>query len=213
MPAKEKEETTMEPTKTVLSGIVRFARGTATMLGLAAMIAVVLGAGTAALAAAPGDPFRLGRTNTIDAMSTLVGSGSGALFRINNEGTGPALDLRVEPGEAPMNVNSPTRVEDLNADLLDDQSASGFVSEARIYTASKAREGLGAGVHAQVVARCDSGDLVLGGGGGSSGGFLQDIPKLSEPEGQGWKVVVLDNAGSSTISAEAICADFPPLRP
>lgn len=97
------------------------------MVGFAVMLALILGIGTAALAAVPGDPFKLGRTNTIDQISTLVGSASGALLKIDNEGDGAALDLRVESGEAPMKVDSSTKVTSLNADELDGNDASAFL--------------------------------------------------------------------------------------
>ncbi len=47
----------VKSTKKVLSGMLWMARGTATMLGFAVMLAIVLGVGTTALAAVPGDPF------------------------------------------------------------------------------------------------------------------------------------------------------------
>jgi hypothetical protein len=113
--------------KAIVTRIMWMARVTATMMGLAMMLAVVLGVGTTALAAVPGDPFKLGRTNTMDQMSSLVGNASGALLKIDNEGDGQALDLRVEVGEAPMKVDSSTKVTSLNADKLDDNDASAFL--------------------------------------------------------------------------------------
>jgi hypothetical protein len=110
--------------KTILARSLWMARGTATMMGMALMLALILGVVTTALAAVPGDPFKLGRINTIDEMSTLVGSAPGALLKVDNEeGDGTALNLRVDSGEAPMNVNSTKRVNDLNADRLDGKSA------------------------------------------------------------------------------------------
>ena len=43
------------------------------VFGLALVVALVLGAGSAALAAVPGDPFLLGRLNAIDSRTTLAG--------------------------------------------------------------------------------------------------------------------------------------------
>ena len=203
----------MKMTKKVLSRIWWLGRGTATMLGVAVMLAFTVGLASTALAAVPGSPFKLGRINTIDQMSTLAGNASGALLRINNVGSAPALDLRVEEGEAPMNVNSATLVNDLNADQVDGRSADDFISEDKIYTETESETGPGNGVFEIVIAHCDSGDRLLGGGGGSPDCFLHDITQLSEPRGQGWRVVVLDDAIASPIEAKAICADFPPLRP
>jgi hypothetical protein len=199
-------------TKRVLSWTLWLSKGTATMVGFAVMLAVVLGVGTTALAAVPGDPFKLGRTNTIDHISTLVGSASGALLKVDNQGSGPALDLQVEPDEAPMKVDSGTKVANLNSDKLDGQSADDFISEDKTYTEAESEIGPGAGTDVQVLAACDSGDRILGGGGGA----LLDtdiILRGSEPTFEGWKVVAKDGGSPSFISAKAICADFPPLRP
>ena len=75
---------------------------------------------------------------------------------------------------SPMNVNSTTQVNDLNADQLDSQSASAFISKARIYTVTESTEtGVGSGIAAQVVAHLRFLETrLLGGGGGSSGGYL-----------------------------------------
>ena len=98
--------------------------------GMALMLAVVLGVGTSALAAVSGDPFKLGRINTIGKITQLVGSADSAMLRIGNDSHGAgatALDLQVDPTNPPMRVDSFTKVEKLNADLLDGQSADQFV--------------------------------------------------------------------------------------
>jgi hypothetical protein len=60
-------------------------RATVFVVGLFVILAVVFGSpGTAALAAVPGDPFRLGRTNVIDNMSTLVGNVASPMLKIDN---------------------------------------------------------------------------------------------------------------------------------
>jgi hypothetical protein len=118
--------------KTIFSRIVWLARGTSMGLGLVVMLALVFGVATMALAAAPGDPFKLGKTNTINKITSLVGSASTALLKVDNNGTGPALDLQVEPNTAPMNVDSSTVVDNLNADKLDGLDAD-QVRGARAY--------------------------------------------------------------------------------
>jgi hypothetical protein len=113
--------------KTISSKVMWVGKVTTFCVDLAVTLALILGIGTAALAAVPGDPFKLGRTNTIDQISTLVGSASGALLKVDNEGSGPALDLQVEEGEAPMKVDSSTKVTSLNADKLDGNDSSAFL--------------------------------------------------------------------------------------
>ncbi len=96
------------------------------VLGLALVMALVFGVATTALAAIPGDPFRLGKTNGIDAVSSLVGNVAGPMLRVDNSSTGAgatALELRVEAGKAPLKVNSPTKVAKLNADKVDGHDA------------------------------------------------------------------------------------------
>ena len=105
------------------------ARGTATMMGMAVMLAVVLGLGTTALATVPGDPFELGETNTINnALTKLAGSrDGGSMLTVDNDSAASgsrALDLRVESGRAPLNVNAEAgRATNLNADELDGKGA------------------------------------------------------------------------------------------
>jgi hypothetical protein len=97
------------------------------MLGLAMTLALMLGGATTALAAVPGDPFKLGRVNTINALTSLVGSVNNAMIKVDNNSTGTsatALDLQVEPGKAPMMVNSQTKVANLNADTLDGKDSA-----------------------------------------------------------------------------------------
>jgi len=92
---------------------------------------MVLGLGTTALAAVPGDPFKLGRLNAVDALTQLVGSTNNALLKIDNDSKGTsatALDLQVDPKKPPMRVNSFARVDKLNADLVDGRSADQFAN-------------------------------------------------------------------------------------
>ncbi len=116
--------------KKISAKVMWVGRATLLTVGMAVILAVVLGIATTALAAAPGDPFRLGKSNAINKLSTLVGSTANSMLRIDNNGTGTALDLRVEPGNAPMTVDSDERVDNLNADRLDGNDSSKF---ARAY--------------------------------------------------------------------------------
>jgi hypothetical protein len=90
---------------------------------LAVVAALTLGTASAALAGAGvGGVFNLGVTNSVDAITTLVGDVAGPGLRIDNNSTNAAataLDLQVEPGKAPMKVNSGTKVTNLNADKVD----------------------------------------------------------------------------------------------
>ncbi len=116
--------------RNVAGKVMWVGRATVFLVGLAVTLALVLGAATVALAAVPGDPFKLGQVNRInDALTTLIGSRSGPMMTIDNDSTAAnarALDLRVEPNRAPMAVNSDRRVTNLNADKLDGLDSSDF---------------------------------------------------------------------------------------
>jgi hypothetical protein len=90
-------------------------KATVFAVGLAVVLAVILGVATAAMAAAPGDPFRLGKSNVVNKVSTLV-----------KRGAGPALSLKVRGGQPPLAVNSGGRVKNLNADRVDGKDSSAF---------------------------------------------------------------------------------------
>jgi len=70
------------------------------------------------LAASVGDPFALGKANTIDRKTVLKGDTVKTLV-IRNTGTGIPLVLNAPAGSAPLKVNSTELVSKLNADLLD----------------------------------------------------------------------------------------------
>jgi hypothetical protein len=84
------------------------ARTTTTVVGLAIMLALVLGVASTALAGTGvGATLNLGKINTADAVSRLVGSVAGPSLKVDNNSAGAsatALDLQVEPGRAPMKV-------------------------------------------------------------------------------------------------------------
>ena len=123
-------------TKAVWRGTVRLARAASAVVGLAVVLAVVLGVATSALAAVPGDPFKLGRTNTVDAASRLVGAVAGPMLKVANDGTGPALALEARTGKAPLTVNAAAgKATNLDADRLDGKDSAEFLA-----TGGKARD-------------------------------------------------------------------------
>jgi hypothetical protein len=68
--------------------------------------------------------FNLGETNRVNAPTLLTGISTNRLLRVTNNGTGQALGLFVQPGKAPMTVNSTVKVTNLNADKLDGLDAA-----------------------------------------------------------------------------------------
>jgi hypothetical protein len=96
------------------------------------IVAVVLGVATMAFASR-GDPWILGQNNSSTAITTLAGSGGvdGPMLQLTNNDSGSddtALDLNVQSNEPPMDVNSTTKVSQLNADRLDGLSSGAFAA-------------------------------------------------------------------------------------
>ena len=103
-------------------------RATVFLVGLAVILALMFGVATVALAGTGvGATFNLGKTNTVNAISKLVGSTASSMLVVDNNGTGSALSLEVGSGQAPLTVNaSAGKATNLNADRIDDREASSF---------------------------------------------------------------------------------------
>jgi hypothetical protein len=95
----------------VASEVMWVGRATAFLVGLAMILALIVGAGSAAVGA-NGGAFLLGKRNVGSAVSTLT-----------KRGAGPALRLQVGSG-APLGVNSSRQVANLNADKVDGKDGS-----------------------------------------------------------------------------------------
>ena len=113
--------------RSVASKVMWVGRATVFLVGLAVILALTVGVVSTALAGTGvGSRFDLGKTNTVNAVSKLVGSVAGPSLLIDNNSTNAAataLDLQVEPGKVPMKVNSSAKVANLNSDMLDGKSA------------------------------------------------------------------------------------------
>jgi len=200
------------------------ARTTTTVVGLAIMLALVFGVATTALGGTGiGARFDLGKTNTVNAVSKLVGSVVGPSLTIDNNSTATgatALDLQVEPGKPPFKVNSTTEVQGLNVDSIDSKNSSDFLQEASdrddflpndTYVNDVIKLGPGSSDTVFASADCDAGDKLLGGGGLALDPD-EDTTTASVPfiNGQGWGYQVRDSGSPSSGQALGLCADFPP---
>jgi hypothetical protein len=188
--------------KTAVVGVMLVGRATVFAVGLAVKLALMLGAATAALAAVPGDPFKLGRLNTVNRISQLAGATTDAMLRIDNNGAGSALQLLVESGKAPVTVNAEAGIAtNLSADELDGQDSAAFFSGKTYGIFRVEPDSGGGGASALIEASCDPGDRVLGGGGGSLGGGDTLSKSIPIGGGTGWRVVVRDNGSADTPSS------------
>jgi hypothetical protein len=115
---------------------MRVGRATVFLVGLSVILAMVFGVASTALAGnGVGAVFNLGQKNTVNRLSQLVGAPTaGAMLRVDNDGTGTALDLKVgsptvnpaDKATPPMTVDSQAVVINLNADELDGQDSTAF---------------------------------------------------------------------------------------
>jgi hypothetical protein len=159
----------------VASKVMWVGRATVFLVGLAVVLAVVLGLASAALAGTGvGAAFNLGKTNTVNRLSQLVGSTDNPMLRVTNQSSGTdatALTLQVQPGHAPMRVNSSTQVAGLNADRVDGQDVAQIgVNGLQRVEAESAENSVSS---KQATASCPSGKALVGTGfdifGGKSG--------------------------------------------
>lgn len=176
--------------KTAVAKVMWVGRASVFLVGLAVILALTVGFASTVLAAVPGDPFKLGRINTIDKATHLVGSANNALLRIDNDSKGPsatALELEVDPKKPPIRTNSLTKVDNLHADLLDGRNAeqfangvggtavdadhldgkdsAGFFSGKTYFVRDNKISGPGGGLTWSITTFCDAGDTALSGGG------------------------------------------------
>ena len=159
------------------------ARGTALALGVGIMLAMTIGLASEALGANGGGLILGKATNVATTVTGLVGRvTTGAALLVSNPSGGPALDLRVQAGKAPMKVNSATKVANLNADRLDGKSSEEFLGAggkaadadkldgqdssrflpAEIYEKSVTQT-IPAGSSDGVTTSCDTGDVAVSG--------------------------------------------------
>ncbi len=210
-------------TSRVRSEAIKLGRATVFAVGLAVIFAVVLGVATTALAAVPGDPFRLGRINSIDRLSTLVGTTTNAMLRVDNNGPGPALSLEAGAGNPPVVVNAAAgKATNLDADELDGQDSSAFLP-AEIYENS-ASQTISPGSSAGVTVACDPGDVAVSGSYADPQASLEvtserrvddrfDV-EMGQTNPSGWHVIAANpnTSAGATLTVYVNCADRAPLH-
>lgn len=198
----------------VVDKVMWAGRATALMVGLSVIVAVVLGVATATLAGTGvGAAFNLGKLNTVNRISQLVGSAEGAMLRVDNNSAGAnatALNLRVEPGRAPMKVNSSTQIANLNADMIDSKDSSAFMaSSTYMLGQGQERPGLQLGDGTKVLRQsCLPGDRLLSGG-PASVNANSDLLDSFASDVSSWQARINDSAvpGGDNFTVVVLCAD------
>jgi hypothetical protein len=204
--------------RSAVTKVMWVGRATVFVVGLAVILALVFGVASTALGA-NGDAWILGQNNAATAITRLAGAAGvdGPMLQLinnNPDADDTALALNVQEGEAPMRVNSDTRVTNLNSDKLDDLDAFQLMPSST-YTRTVDVTGT-ANITKFGTAFCDPGDKVLSGGfGGAVGGDGGDVDsaatfiRRSVPAntGQGWTVVYQSGKTADDIKVWALCAD------
>jgi len=161
--------------------------------------ALVMAATAAVAGSGVGAVFNLGRTNSVNRTSVLVGRTAGAMLRVQNKGSGPAASFQVAAGKAPFAVNSNVKVGKLNADLLDGVDSTGFYAAGSKVIdslhADEAHHSQGADVastagHANTAGFADNADAL----GGLPASFY--VQKCTHGTVEGYAVVPGDLIGS-----------------
>ena len=199
--------------RTAASKVAWVGRTASMVFGLALVMALIFGAVSVGLAA-NGKPFILGKAaNTASKVTGLVGNVNGAAVRVENSNAGAddtALDLRVQPGEAPMRVNSSDQVLNLNADQVDGRSASSFVASGT-YRLGQGEERAGNPLSdgSKVLSRsCHPGDRLLSGG-PASVNAASDVLDSFALDAATWQARINDSAvsGGDSFTVVVLCAD------
>jgi hypothetical protein len=215
--------------QTAVNKAIRVGRASALAIGVGVVLALVLGVATVALAAVPGDPFKLGKVNIIsNATTALQGtapnggamlhlrrdSGIGPVLKVENTGGGFAtrgIDITVPAGQSPINVSEGAgRAANLNADELDGKDFTALFS-GKTYQNRSDQPGPGGDSFVLVETSCDPGDVALGGG-ATAGDFGVTMISSIPANANTWATAFKDNGGPSGFVGLVQCADFPPLR-
>jgi len=165
---------------------VRIAKATV-LVGLAMLLTVLLAgvlgaASTAEAHRADRGLFHLNHSNTVQAVSRLMGSVAGPILRIDNNSAGlgaTALDLQVEPGKPPMTVNSSVKVDNLNTDQLDGKDQSAFLGAGAKAADSELLDGKDSTEFVQGSGEADHGESAMSPGSGLTNFFKTQDPDLS----------------------------------
>jgi hypothetical protein len=186
------------------------------VFGLALVLALIFGVATVALAAVPGDPFKLGERNAISVITKLTGRVAGPNLQITNtsdDSAATALTLNVKDGKAPLKVANPNSgiATNLNADQIDGLDSTELRQRTGVYVVSKVHNGM-ANMTTFDAVGCDDGDEVLAGGyvGLSSGARV--VASTSQSNGTEWVTGLESGSTAGSVNMIVECYDYPPAH-
>jgi hypothetical protein len=111
----------------------------------ALLVAAALSATTVLAGSGVGGVFNLGRTNKVGRTTVLTGKVASTNLQVVNKGTVTALTLNVQPGAAPMSVNSSVTVSNLSAYMIDGIDSSALLQGTGQVVQNRITEGLSSG--------------------------------------------------------------------
>lgn len=218
--------------QTAVSKAIRVGRATAIALGVGVMLALVLGLATVALAAVPGDPFKLGKVNVIsNATTALQGTApnGGALLSLQrSSGIGPVLkveatnqgiarrgiDITVPAGQSPVSANNDAGKANLNVNLLDGKDQVDFLSASRIYEKTALKNGPGdngavffSALDGPEGLACDEGDVAIDAS-ANAVDINDDLNQITRTGRGTYQIEFQDNAPTGSLfRASVVCSD------
>ena len=203
--------------QSILKKVIFLGRATTFMVGLAVIVALTVGVAGSAFGA-NGANFVLGKSNTVSAISTLVGSVAGPGLLLDNNSTDPsatALELQVEAGKAPMKVNSDAQVANLNSDKVDGLDASQLGGLSGVEQVGVPGQ-LNSNDIKSTSVKCPEGKIAIGGG-ARMNGFINVAALHDSHQGFGdpryWVVGAHEHGPTDKeweLDAFAICAPVGP---
>jgi hypothetical protein len=202
-------------------------------IGVGVVLALVLGLATVALAAVPGDPFKLGKLNVINTTTTLQGGpptstgllrlqrtdGIGAVLRVENNKPGGiaarGIDITVPANQTPISVNPDAgTATGLSADRLDGQDQEDFLSASRIYGKTALKTGPGGGDAVVFTAldgpeglACDEGDVAIDAS-ANANDINDDLNQITRSSLGSYQIEFQDNGDAGGLFRASItCSD------
>jgi hypothetical protein len=223
--------------QTAMKKAARIGRTTMLAIGVGVVLALVLGLATAALAAVPGDPFKLGQVNTINNATTALrgsfqglpvgtrpvlevvqGQGSGGpAMRVENAQGGigrEGIRIKVAQGNTPISVNPEAGKANLNVDRLDGKDQQDFLSASRIYEKTALKNGPGddgavffSALDGPEGLACDEGDVAIDAS-ANAVDINDDLNQITRTGRGTYQVEFQDNAPTGSLfRASVVCSD------
>jgi hypothetical protein len=162
--------------RSAASKVMRVGRATVFLVGLAVILALVIGvASTASAHTDYKGLFHLNHFNPGKALTQLVGALASPLLKIDNNGTGPALQLEAGANQPPLMVNADSgTATNLSADKLDGKDSTEIgVNGWQTVVSNSAHN---SDSPKRATASCPSGKIVVGIGYDIAGGTSGSAP-------------------------------------